>query len=79
MRGVNGTRLNTLFVDCEGWGWFECHGCAAEFYADAAGRRGVWRRVGFASRSCCRKPRAVLAEARLPGATLCRPFRAQED
>ena len=34
--------------------------------------------AGFASRHCWWKPRAALAEARLPWATLCRPFRAHE-
>ena len=35
--------------------------------------------TGFASRSFCRKPWEAFAEARLPRATLCRPFRAHED
>ena len=49
---------------------------AAEFRADAAGTRGVYRMTWVCFQVVLSEPRAALAEARLPGATLCRPFRA---
>jgi hypothetical protein len=43
---------------------------AAELVADAAGKCGVWRAAGFASRSYAMIPREALAKARHPWAIL---------
>ena len=41
MSFMDGSQLDALFVDFEGWAASESNGRAAEFHADAAGGRGV--------------------------------------
>ena len=76
MPSMNGTRLSAGFVDFEGGGGLRATGARRSSVQTLLVGAACGGGRGFAFRSCWWEPRAALAETRLPGATLCRPFRA---